>query len=84
MYRKKETLEVMLTPPPVPTERHYRYGIYSKTVGGATAYGHTGFWNTFSFHFPELDLTVAASLTQQDKAFGAAGVVLEGIVGRVK
>ena len=80
VYRKKETLDVMLSQPPVPAERNYRYGIYSKMVNGVTAYGHTGFWNTFSFHFPELDLTVAASLTQQEKAFDAAGAVLSGIV----
>ena len=84
VYRKKETLDVMLSQPPVAAERNYRYGIYSKTVAGATAYGHTGFWNTFSFHFPELDLTVAASVTQQEKAFDAAGAILTGIVQRVK
>lgn len=84
VYRKKETLDVMLAQPPVPTERSYRAGIYSRMIGGATAYGHTGFWNTMSFHFPELDLTIAASLTQQEKAGDAAGAIAVGIVQRVK
>ena len=74
----------MLSEPPVPTERSYRYGIYTRLVGGVRAWGHTGFWNTFSFHFPEQDVTIAASLTQQEKAFDATGAVLVGIVERVK
>ena len=84
VYRKKETLELMLAQPPVPAERNYRAGIYSRVIDGATAYGHTGFWNTFAFHFPDLDLTVAASLTQQQKAGDATGAILGGIVQRVK
>ena len=84
VFRKKETLDVMLSEPPVPAERNYRYGIYTRLVGGVRAWGHTGFWNTFSFHFPEQDLTIAASLTQQEKAGDAAGAVLVGIVERVK
>jgi D-alanyl-D-alanine carboxypeptidase len=84
VYRKKETLDVMLSQPSIPTERTYRYGIYSRNVGGVTAYGHTGFWNTFSFHIPDRDLTIAASLTQQEKAYDAGGALLAGIVERVK
>ena len=26
------------------------------------AWGHQGFWNTFAFHVPSLDLTVAGSI----------------------
>jgi D-alanyl-D-alanine carboxypeptidase len=84
VYRRKETLDVMLSQPSVPTERTYRYGIYSRNVGGVTAYGHTGFWNTFSFHIPELDLTVAASLTQQEKAYDVGAALLAGVVERAK
>jgi D-alanyl-D-alanine carboxypeptidase len=84
VYRKKETLDLMLAQPPVPTERNYRAGIYSRVIGGVTAYGHTGFWNTMSFHFPDLDLTFASSITQQEKAGDAAGALVTGIVQRVK
>ena len=84
VYRKKETLDLMLTQPPLPTERTYRYGIYSRNVGGVTAFGHTGFWNTFSFHIPERDLTIAASLTQQEKAYDVGAALLAGVVERVK
>ncbi|HKP27911.1 MAG TPA: serine hydrolase domain-containing protein [Gemmatimonadales bacterium] len=84
VYRKKETLDLMLSQPSVPTERTYRYGIYSRNVGGFTAYGHTGFWNTFSFHVPDLDLTVAASLTQQEKAYDVGAALLAGVVERAK
>jgi len=84
VYRKQETLDVMLSQPALPTERTYRYGIYSRNVGGVTAYGHTGFWNTFSFHIPDLDLTVAASLTQQEKAYDVGAALLAGVVERAK
>ena len=84
VYRKKETLDVMLSQPSVPTERTYRYGIYSRDFGGHRGYGHTGFWNTFSFHFPDLDLTVAGSLTQQEKAYDAGAALLTGVVERAK
>lgn len=84
IFRKKETIDLMLSQPSIPTQRNYRHGIYSRDVEGARGYGHTGFWNTFAFHFPELDLTVAASLTQQVKAYDAAGVVLAEVVKRVR
>jgi len=84
IYRKEETLDVMLTPPDVPAQRNYRCGIYSRDVEGVRGYGHTGFWNTFSFHFPELDLTVAASLTQQVNAYDAGGALLAEVVKRMK
>jgi len=84
VYWKKETLDVMLTEPAVPASRNYRSGIYARDVEGVRGFGHTGFWNTFAFHFPEADLTVAASLTQQVNAYDAAGVLLAGVVKRAK
>ncbi len=84
VYRKKETLDLMLKEPGVPASRNYRSGIYARDVEGVRGFGHTGFWNTFAFHFPELDLTVAASLTQQVNAYDAAGAMLSAIVERAK
>ena len=84
VYRKKETLDVMLSQPLLPTERSYRYGIYSRVIGGVQAFGHTGFWNTASFHFPELDLTIATSLTQQEKASDAMGALVGGAVALLR
>ena len=40
----------------------YRLGLMVMELGGHLAFGHQGFWNTFSFHVPTLDLTVAGSV----------------------
>lgn len=65
VFRAAATLDTMLTRPPVAAERDYRMGIYRAAPGGIGGFGHTGYWGTFAFHFPELDLTVAGTLTQQ-------------------
>ena len=41
----------------------YRLGIFHLELAGYEAWGHTGFWNTFAFHVPELDLTLAGVIT---------------------
>lgn len=84
VYRKKETLDLMLAEPAVQASRNYRSGIYARDVEGVRGFGHTGFWNTFAFHFPELDLTVAVSLTQQVNAYDAAGALLAAVVKRAR
>jgi D-alanyl-D-alanine carboxypeptidase len=40
----------------------YRLGLMRKEMSGHLAWGHTGFWNTFAFHVPTLDLTVAGAV----------------------
>ena len=40
----------------------YRLGLIVTELGGHVAYGHTGFWNTFAFHVPALDLTVSGAV----------------------
>ncbi len=37
----------------------YRLGLMCVELDGRMAWGHQGFWNTFAFHVPSLDLTVA-------------------------
>jgi D-alanyl-D-alanine carboxypeptidase len=41
----------------------YRLGVFHLELAGYEAWGHTGFWNTFAYHVPELDLTVAGVIT---------------------
>ncbi len=36
----------------------YRLGLMVVDLDGRQAFGHQGFWNTFAFHVPSLDLTV--------------------------
>jgi len=37
----------------------YRLGLMCMELDGLMAWGHQGFWNTFAFHVPSLDLTVS-------------------------
>ena len=48
----------------------YRLGLICAELGGHVAYGHTGFWNTFAFHVPALDLTVSGCLLNHHAARG--------------
>ena len=40
----------------------YRLGLMVKEFSGQQAFGHQGFWNTFAFHLPALDLTVSGCI----------------------
>ena len=40
----------------------YRLGLASVDLGQHLAWGHTGFWNTFSYYIPTLDLTVSGCI----------------------
>jgi D-alanyl-D-alanine carboxypeptidase len=43
----------------------YLMGLAVIDVDGITGYGHGGFWGTRAIHIPELDITVATSVNQQ-------------------
>jgi len=75
LYRDPGTLDVMLStyddlkPRPDAGERTlppgaYRMGVWVLETEGYTTYHHTGFWGTMAVHVPELDLTVAATVNQ--------------------
>ncbi|MEN8006603.1 MAG: serine hydrolase domain-containing protein [Candidatus Krumholzibacteriota bacterium] len=40
----------------------YRLGLSATDFGDHLGWGHTGFWNTFVFHVPALDLTVSGCI----------------------
>jgi D-alanyl-D-alanine carboxypeptidase len=48
----------------------YRLGLMCMEMGGHLAWGHQGFWNTFAYHVPALDLTVAGSILNHHAANG--------------
>jgi D-alanyl-D-alanine carboxypeptidase len=48
----------------------YRLGLMVVDLDGRLAIGHQGFWNTFAFHLPGLDATVAGSILSHDAANG--------------
>ena len=64
VLEKNSTLETMRTTQPVANSMNYRIGLDALDVDGRLGLGHTGFWNTFAYHFPDIDLTVAGSINQ--------------------
>jgi D-alanyl-D-alanine carboxypeptidase len=48
----------------------YRLGLSCTELHGRLAFGHTGFWNTFAFHVPSLDLTVAGCVLDHEGTKG--------------
>lgn len=69
VFRKASTIGVMTTVPNLAdAARSYGCGISRQTIAGETTWGHSGFWNTFSLYVPALDVTVSASITQQQRA----------------
>ena len=59
----------------------YRLGLMCQTLDDRLAWGHQGFWNTFVFHVPTLDATVAGSILNHDAANGR--VLAERLVARL-
>lgn len=48
----------------------YRLGLMCVELDGHLAFGHQGFWNTFAFQVPTLDLTVAGCVLNHHAANG--------------
>lgn len=48
----------------------YRLGLMAVDFDGRVGFGHQGFWNTFAFHVPSLDLTVAGCVLNHDAVNG--------------
>lgn len=48
----------------------YRLGLICLELDGRVALGHTGFWNTFAYHVPGMDLTVSGCILNHDAVKG--------------
>jgi D-alanyl-D-alanine carboxypeptidase len=48
----------------------YRLGLMCMELDGRMAWGHQGFWNTFAFHVPSLDLTVSGCVLDHHASNG--------------
>lgn len=59
----------------------YRLGLMCVDLDGHLAWGHQGFWNTFAFHVPALDATVAGSILSHDAQNGR--LLAERLVARI-
>ncbi len=47
----------------------YRLGLSVQESGGHLVWGHTGFWNTFAYHVPTLDLTLGGGILNHEAAY---------------
>jgi D-alanyl-D-alanine carboxypeptidase len=66
VYSNGSTLEAMTTR----GTESYRLGLMVLECDGLEAFGHQGFWNTFAYHIPSLDLTVSGSILNHDATNG--------------
>lgn len=63
----------------------YRLGLSVTDFDGFLGWGHTGFWNTFAYHVPTLDLTVGGSILNHDASHSHGLVTrLVGAVAQAK
>ncbi|MEO8451447.1 MAG: serine hydrolase domain-containing protein, partial [Gemmatimonadota bacterium] len=64
VYDKKTTIDTMLTLAPARDNKGYRFGISPVVIDSVQGYGHTGYWNTFSYYYPDIDVAIAGAVTQ--------------------
>jgi len=65
VFANAKTLELMKEIPIVSENVQYSMGLFKKTFSGVAFWGHTGFWNTFSFYSPEKQITLSGSILQK-------------------
>jgi len=66
VFDRPETSEEMTGRGTLP----YRLGLMVTECDGRLAIGHQGFWNTFAYHVPSLDLTLGGSVLNHDATNG--------------
>jgi len=66
VFARTSTLQTLLTTPVEAVVDGYRMGVFEREFGGLTVYGHSGFWGTRAIYVPDLDLALAAAVTQQE------------------
>lgn len=66
IFKRPETLQMMISKEGIPAGSPYRLGIFEYDVGGVKAYGHTGFWGTGAMYVPSEHRAVAFAITNRD------------------
>ncbi len=77
VFAQPATLAAMLERGSLP----YRLGVMREVMSGHLVWGHTGFWNTFAFHVPGLDLTIAGAILNHEA--GRGQVLTEKLVADI-
>lgn len=73
LFDTPEAREVFRTPSPQSLAQEgpaYAMGLFVRQIEGETCYTHSGFWGTLAIHCPDIDVTVAAAVTDAE-GFGA-------------
>ncbi|MGH8823660.1 MAG: hypothetical protein ACRDVN_04190 [Jiangellaceae bacterium] len=83
VFRKPETLSLMTETRVVPDQPDYGLGVSAIEYAGVRGWGHNGFWNTFSYHYSDLDATIAGSVSQQ-QAFDVSDVLLREAIAAIR
>lgn len=83
VFDRSGTVDTMLSPVPARNGGGYRLGISESTLEGFRSLGHTGYWNTFAYHLPELDVTIAGAVLQNAR-YEVAGALATAIVQRLE
>jgi len=71
IFEEPKTLQIMKTVLPRANIMNYGMGIFSKKMSDHVVWGHTGFWNTFSFYLAELDIVISGSIAQNNTIKGS-------------
>jgi hypothetical protein len=74
VFRKPETLSLMTETRVAADQDGHGLGISAIEDAGVRGWGHNGLWNTFSYHYPDLDATIAGSISQR-RAFDVSDVL---------
>ncbi len=65
VFENADTLKLMMDAPGHPNPDQYRMGLSPQTMNGHIGYGHTGFWGTAVYYFPDLDVAIAGAVLEQ-------------------
>ena len=79
VFENGETLDTMMTSPLPAEESSYRMGMGVGDYDGLVGYAHSGFWGTQAVYIPELDLVVAAAVTERAQHLEAVRLVTEAV-----
>ncbi|HMG30067.1 MAG TPA: serine hydrolase domain-containing protein [Jiangellaceae bacterium] len=83
VFRKPETLSLMTETRVAPDQDDYGLGISAIEDAGERGWGHNGFWNTFSYHYPDLDATIAGSVSQR-QAFDVSDALRREAIATIR
>lgn len=65
IFNNKDTLTLMTSPPNMPADSPYRYGLFEREVHGCQIYSHSGYWGTLTAAVPKLNVVISGVVLNQ-------------------